>query len=234
MPSDESRMILSIVVPVLDEEAAHGPALASARAGLATGDELVVVDGGSSDRTVEIARRAGAEVVLVERGRGRQLNAGAARAGGDVLLFLHADTHLPAGYRAEIERALFDGGARWGRFDVRFDEGGPLLRLIAWLISRRSRLFQSATGDQAIFVRRADFEAAGGFREAHLFEDVEFVRRIRARGAMAIPSMPVVTSSRRWRKEGVLATTLRMWSLKSLYLAGVPAKTLERYYSDRR
>jgi rSAM/selenodomain-associated transferase 2 len=227
-------MILSIIVPVLNEEAALGPVLASARAGLGPGDELLVVDGGSSDRTVEVARLAGAEVVVSARGRGSQLNAGAARAGGDVLLFLHADTHLPAGYRGEIERGLADAATCWGRFDVRFDEGGPLLRLIAWLISTRSRLFRSATGDQAIFVRRAEFEAVGGFREAHLFEDVELVRRIRARGAMAIPSVPVVTSSRRWRKEGVIATTLRMWSLKSMYLAGVPAKTLERFYSDRR
>jgi rSAM/selenodomain-associated transferase 2 len=227
-------MNLSVIVPVLDEEAALGPVLATARTGLAPGDELIVVDGGSSDRTVEVARRGGAEVIASERGRGRQMNAGAARARGDVLLFLHADTQLPAGFRSAIEGVLADGTACWGRFDVRFDEGGALLRLIAWLISRRSRLFRSATGDQAIFVRHADFEAAGGFREAHLFEDVEFVRRIRVRGAMAIPPAPVVTSSRRWRKDGVLATTLRMWSLKSLYLAGIPAKSLERFYADRR
>ena len=227
-------MILTVVVPVLNEEAALAAALAAVRKGLAVGDELVVVDGGSEDRTIEIARAAGASVVRCERGRGRQMNAGAAGGRGDVLLFLHADTELPPAYRDEIERALSDRGACWGRFDLRFDEGGPLLRLIAWLITRRSRAFRSATGDQAIFVRREDFEAAGGYREAHLFEDVDLVRRIRGRGAMAIPDSSVVTSSRRWRREGVLRTTLRMWSLKSLYLAGVPAKTLERFYSDRR
>ncbi len=227
-------MILSVVVPVLDEEAALGPALASARAGLAAVDEVIVVDGGSRDRTMEIARRAGAVVVGSTRGRGRQMNAGAERARGDVLLFVHADTHLPPGFRREIERVLEDGRATWGRFDVRFDEGGVLLRAIAWLISRRSRLFRSATGDQAIFVRRKEFEAVGGYREGHLFEDVALVRELRARGAMAIPASPVVTSSRRWRKEGVWVTTLRMWSLKSLYLAGVPAEKLARFYSDRR
>lgn len=227
-------MRISVVVPVLNEEAVLGPVLGAVRPGLATGDELVVVDGGSSDRTVEIARASGALVVESERGRGRQLNAGAARTSGDVLLFLHADTQLPRSWRSEIGRALEADAACWGRFDVEFDEGGALLRLIAWLISRRSRAFRSATGDQAIFVRRADFEAVGGYREAHLFEDVDFVRRIRSRGAMATPVSPVVTSSRRWRKDGVLRTTLRMWSLKSLYLAGVPAKRLERYYSDRR
>jgi rSAM/selenodomain-associated transferase 2 len=227
-------MRVSVVVPVLNEEVALGAVLGAVRPSLTTGDELVVVDGGSSDRTVEIARASGALVVESERGRGRQLNAGAARTRGDVLLFLHADTRLPSAWRDEIERALDTADACWGRFDVEFDEGGALLRLIAWLISRRSRAFRSATGDQAIFVRRADFDAVGGYREAHLFEDVDFVRRIRPRGAMAIPASPVVTSSRRWRMDGVLRTTLRMWSLKSLYLAGVPARRLERFYSDRR
>jgi rSAM/selenodomain-associated transferase 2 len=227
-------MILSVVLPVLDEEAALGPTLAAVRSGLEGDDELVVVDGGSRDRTVEIALSAGAEVVTGARGRGRQMNAGAALARGDVLLFLHADTHLPVGFRREISRALDDESVCWGRFDVRFDEGGPLLRLIAWLISRRSRLMQSATGDQAIFVRRREFEAAGGYLESHLFEDVDLVRRLRRLGGMAVPARPVVTSSRRWRKDGVWRTTFRMWSLKSLYLAGVPAQKLERFYSDRR
>jgi rSAM/selenodomain-associated transferase 2 len=227
-------MILSIIVPVLNEEAALAATLAAARAGLGPADEILVVDGGSEDRTVEVARRAGAQVLEGERGRGRQMNAGASHASGDVLLFLHADTHLPTRFRAEIEFAFSRPSVGWGRFDLEFDEGGPLLRLIAWLISRRSRLFRSATGDQAIFVRRSDFEALGGYREGHLFEDVDLVRRLRERGAMAIPAAPVVTSSRRWRSEGVLTTTVRMWSLKSLYLAGVPAKKLERFYGDCR
>ena len=226
-------MRLSIIVPVLDEEHGIRAILDSARRELTDSDELVVVDGGSRDRTPEIAREAGATVFSSEKGRGRQMNLGASRASGDVLLFLHADTALPPGYRQEIERG-FASGAAWGRFDIVFDEGGPLLRLIAWLISTRSRIFRSATGDQAIFVRRSDFESVGGYLEAILFEDVDLARRLRARGAMHVPRGRAITSSRRWRNRGVWSTTARMWTLKTLYLCGVSAGTLARYYADER
>lgn len=227
-------MRLSVIVPVLDEERVLRETLRRVRAGLRPGDEVLVVDGGSRDRTASIAGEEGAILVVSGRGRGRQLRAGATRAVGDVLLFLHADTLLPAPYRAELEGLFSSAGVAWGRFDLEFDQGGPLLRLIAWLISRRSRLFRSATGDQAMFVRRDVFDAVGGFLEDHLFEDVDLARRLRRAGRMGIPAAPVVTSSRRWRRRGVWPTTLRMWTLKSLYLAGVPAKRLSRFYSDDR
>jgi glycosyltransferase involved in cell wall biosynthesis len=152
---------LSIVVPVLDEESVLGPTLAAARDGLRAGDELLVVDGGSTDGTGEIAREGGADCIEGPRGRGRQMNAGAARANGELLLFLHADTLLPAGFRSDLDRLMADATISWGRFDLEFDEGGPLLRLIAHLISWRSRAFRSATGDQAIFVRRPGSTVAG-------------------------------------------------------------------------
>jgi rSAM/selenodomain-associated transferase 2 len=225
---------LSVVIPALDEEGTIGATLAAAGQGLQPSDEIVLVDGGSSDRTAEIGRASGVEVVASERGRGRQMNAGAAGAHGDVLLFLHADTTLPRGYREELAALLADGSVGWGRFDLDFDEGGPLLRLIARLISGRSRIFRSATGDQAIFVRRSLFESVGGYREALLFEDVDLARRLRAVAGMGIPPSRVVTSARRWRRRGVWPTTLRMWTLKSLYLAGVPAARLARFYRDER
>lgn len=227
-------MKLSVVVPVRNEEACLGATLAALAAGLDAGDEVIVADGGSGDRTVEIARAAGALVVEGPPGRGRQMNLGAVQAKGDVLLFLHADTQLPAGFRRELEVLLAAPGFVWGRFDLAFDEGGPLLRLIAWLISTRSRIFRSATGDQAIFVRRGVFEAVGGYHEALLFEDVDLVRRLRPAGGMAIPKGRAVTSSRRWRNRGVWSTTLRMWTLKSLYLLGVPAARLAGHYEDER
>jgi len=227
-------MRLSVIVPVLNEETVLAPTLAALREGLDAADELLVVDGASTDRTVEIARAGGAVVVESPRGRGLQMNAGAARAAGDVLLFVHADTIVPAGYRAGLERLLHDADIRWGRFDLAFDDGGPLLRLIARLISGRSRMFRSATGDQAIFARRDDFEAVGGYREATLFEDVDLARRLRARGRMGVPGGRVTTSARRWRRRGVWATTFRMWTLKSLYLAGVPAQRLAKFYDDER
>ena len=148
-----------MIVPALNEEAAIAAAVASA----ADADEVIVVDGGSTDRTREIARQSGARILEAARGRGLQQNEGAAVARGEVLLFLHADTLLPAGFREQVLDSLSDGRAGWGRFDLRFDAGGPLLRLIARLISLRSRISRVATGDQAIFVRRALFERLGGF-----------------------------------------------------------------------
>ncbi|HYC01332.1 MAG TPA: TIGR04283 family arsenosugar biosynthesis glycosyltransferase [Candidatus Limnocylindrales bacterium] len=227
-------MRLSVVMPALDEARQIGEAVASTVFGLEEEDELIVVDGGSGDDTVARARAAGAAVVSAPRGRGLQMNAGAACARGDVLLFQHADTRLPLGFRAAITAVLTEPAVTWGRFDLAFDRGGPVLRAIAHLITLRSRLFASATGDQAIFVRRSEFESIGGYREPRLFEDVELVQRLRRRGRMGIPGGRVVTSSRRWRNDGVWRTTLRMWTLKSLYLAGVPAQRLLDYYSDER
>lgn len=223
-----------MVVPVLDEEAVLASTLTALALGLDAADEVRVVDGGSRDRTAEIARAFGATVLESRRGRGLQMNAAADGAPGDLLLFVHADTLLPAGWRRDLERVLSDPAVCWGRFDLAFDKGGLLLRLIARLISWRSRLMRSATGDQAIFVRREDFEAVGGYREETLFEDVDLARRLRGRGAMGIPRGRAVTSSRRWRNRGVWATTLRMWTLKSLYLSGVSSTRLARHYRDER
>lgn len=227
-------MILSVIVPVLDEGRVVAELVAGLRRGLQEHDELLVVDGGSTDGTVASARTAGARVLESARGRGNQMNAGAAAAGGDVLLFVHADTRLPEGFRSAISDALEREEAAWGRFDLRLDPAGPLLAGIARLISLRSRVFRSATGDQAIFVKRSVFEAAGGYREPLLFEDVDLVRRLRRRGRMVVPRGHAVTSSRRWRNRGVLRTTAAMWTLKSLYLAGVSSHWLARFYSDER
>jgi len=196
-------------------------------------DEVIVVDGGSGDGSWEIAAASGALVLASERGRGRQMNAGALASSGDVLVFLHADTILPKGFAAEIERVLVRG-AGWGRFDLRFDSGGPLLHLIARLISHRSRLTRGATGDQAIFVRRELFDAVGGYGEDVLFEDVELCRKLKRLAPMGIPGAAVITSSRRWRSAGTLRTSLLMWGLKLLYLAGVPAARLARFYHNVR
>lgn len=227
-------MRLSVVIPVLNEESSLAATIQAVGSGLAPGDEIVVVDGGSRDATVEIARRAGARVVLGPRGRGLQMNAGAAKSGGDLLLFLHADTSLPLGFREDLEQRMADGRALWGRFDLDFDDAAPLLQLIGRLISWRSRIFRSATGDQAIFVTKGEFSAIGGYREKFLFEDVDLARTLRRRGPMAVPAGRAVTSARRWRNRGVWATTFRMWSLKSLYLLGVPASRLQRFYADER
>ena len=208
--------------------------IAQALESAAGADEILVVDGGSTDRTVEVALGYGARVVGSERGRGAQQNAGGRLASSDVLLFLHADSLLPPGFRDDVLRALERSAAGWGRFDVELRPAGPLLYLIGRLISVRSRISRGATGDQGIFMLRSLFDRIGGFAEQGLFEDVEICRRLKREAAMAIPCGRMITSSRRWRSDGVLRTTLLMWTIKLAYLAGVPAARLERFYRNAR
>jgi rSAM/selenodomain-associated transferase 2 len=217
---------ISVIIPTLNEAGAIAATLASA----GEADEVIVVDGGSEDATQDIVRNSGQRLVQGPRGRGLQLNAGAAVARGDILLFLHADTELPAGFRALVDAAMSRAGADWGRFDLRFDDGGPLLRLIAHLISIRSRISRVATGDQAIFVSRRLFLSLGGFHEAQLFEDVELCRRLKGTARMAVPAARVTTSARRWRDGGTIRVSCLMWALKLAYLCGVPAERLAAFY----
>jgi rSAM/selenodomain-associated transferase 2 len=220
--------VLSVVVPALDEEESLPATLRAARRpGVG---ELIVVDGGSRDATLAVAARLADTVLAAPRGRAVQMNTGAAVARGDVLLFLHADTRLPAGYPAAVARALADPAVVAGRFDVRLDADGAAYRLIGRLISLRSRLTRVATGDQAIFVRRAAFERVGGFPLLPLMEDVALSRALKRVGAIACLRDTVVTSARRWERRGVVRTVLLMWLLRAAYYAGVsPARLARRY-----
>jgi len=221
---------VSVVIPTVNEESGIEAALASTEGAY----EVIVVDGGSTDRTAAIAAANGARVLATARGRGRQMAAGARAATGDVLLFLHADSRLPSGFAESVIDVISRRACTWGRFDIRFDRGGPLLGTIARLISWRSRLTRGATGDQAIFVSYAAYRRVGGFSEQGLFEDVALCRRLRRDGPMGVPTGVVITSARRWRAQGTLRTSVRMWCLKGLYLLGVSSETLERYYRDAR
>ena len=225
-------MRMSVIIPALDEAAQIAAAIASARA--ASVGEVIVVDGGSGDATVESARVAGATVITAARGRARQMNAGAAAATGEVLLFLHADTRLPPGFDAAVDAALADPAVVGGRFDLRLEPGSPFLDLTAALINLRSRLTGIATGDQALFVRRAVFEAMGGFEDIPLMEDVAFTRALKDRGRVARLRARVTTSARRWQRDGPLRTVLLMWWLRFLYWRGVPPAELKRRYADTR
>ena len=224
-------MRLSIVIPTLNE-AEQIPATLAAAA--APGVEILVVDGGSADATVDLARAAGATVLTAGRGRARQMNAGAAAADGDALLFLHADTRLPAGFDAAVAAALADPAVVGGRFDVRLEPSTPWLDLVAALINRRSRWSRIGTGDQALFVRRAVFEAMGGFPDLPLMEDLAFSIALKRRGGIACLRQTVATSSRRWLRDGPLRTVLLMWWLRFLFWCGVPAERLKRRYADTR
>ncbi|MGZ9243343.1 MAG: TIGR04283 family arsenosugar biosynthesis glycosyltransferase [Candidatus Binatia bacterium] len=225
-------MKISVIVPVLNEEKSIAATL-QALAHLQP-HETIVVDGGSQDRTAEIAAECGVKVILSERGRARQMNRGARQASGEVLLFLHADTRLPPTAFSDIAGAMGDPRYVGGRFDVELDGKHWMLPLVGRLISYRSRLSKVATGDQALFVRRAVFQRMGGFADIPLMEDIAFCRRLKGLGEVACLRSRVVTSARRWEVDGVWRTIFRMWTLKLLYLTGVSPARLKQFYADTR
>ena len=220
---------LTIVVPVLNEAGGIGEALGALAPLRVRGHEVIVIDGGSTDGSAEIAAPLCDQLVRSPRGRATQMNAGAHRARGDALVFLHADTRLPEGaddlIRAALERSA------WGRFDVRIASERWLLRTVACAMNLRSRLTGIATGDQAIFVRR---DACAGFPEIPLMEDIAFSRTMKRRSRPACLRARVTTSPRRWEANGVLRTILLMWRLRLLYALGIPPQRLAREYADQR
>jgi rSAM/selenodomain-associated transferase 2 len=219
---------LSIVVPVLDEAAGIVPVLQALAPLRARGAELIVVDGGSRDATPTLAAPLCDHLLQpgpAGRGRARQMNAGAAVARGAVLLFLHADTRLPEGADGLIAAALAQG-AHWGRFDVHIEGRSAWLPVVAALMNLRSRWTGIATGDQALFVRRALFEQLGGYPDQPLMEDVELSVRLRRTGRPACLRARVATSGRRWDRHGALRTIWLMWTLRWRYWRGTPAEVL--------
>jgi rSAM/selenodomain-associated transferase 2 len=222
-------MKLSIVMPVLNEAVEIEAALAALAPFRRRGVEVIVVDGGSSDGTPEIARPGADRVIAAARGRSLQMNAGAAAAQDDMLLFLHADTRLPE----NADRLVLDGLARsgraWGRFDVRI-AGGGLLRAVAVMMNARSRLIGIATGDQALFVTRAAFEAAGGYPPIALMEDVALSAKLKRISRPLALRVCVTTSARRWRAHGTLRTMLLMWVLRLRFFLGADPAKLARVY----
>jgi len=226
-------MRLSIVVPVLNEAAAIDTALCALVRLRARGHEVIVVDGGSTDATMTLAVGKADRVMSAPRGRASQMNAGAAVASGDVLVFLHADTRLPDDADRAIARVLAREGGAWGRFDVSIDSDRRLLGLVGWTMNVRSRLTGIATGDQAMFVRRAEFEAVGGFPSLALMEDVAMSRRLKRRSPPVCLADRVVTSARRWESNGALRTIVLMWWLRWRYFFGASPDRLARTYEGR-
>jgi rSAM/selenodomain-associated transferase 2/rSAM/selenodomain-associated transferase 1 len=225
-------MRLAIVVPVLDEAATLGERLQALAPLRASGAELLVVDGGSTDGTALIAQPLADRVLQAPRGRASQLNAGAAATHADALLFLHADTQLPANADRLIEQAV-QRGHRWGRFDVRIEGRHALLPLVAWCMNQRSRLTGITTGDQALFVQRRLFESVGGFAAMPLMEDVDLSQRLKAVEAPACLRERVTTSGRRWDQHGFWRTVMLMWRLRAAHALGADAHTLALRYGYR-
>ena len=222
-------MRLSIIVPVFNEAAGIAPALAALQGLRARGHEVIVADGGSSDATVDEARPLADSVLASPKGRATQMNAGARAATGNAFVFLHADTRLPERADALIEAAL--ATHHWGRFDVRIDSAHPMLAVVGAMMNLRSRISGIATGDQAIFVTRAAFEAAGGFPRIALMEDIALSTSLKRTGRPACLEEKVATSGRRWENNGVLATIVLMWRLRLAWFLGANPERLARIYA---
>jgi rSAM/selenodomain-associated transferase 2 len=219
---------LTIVIPVLNEAAIIAGALQALAPLRARGAQVIVADGGSHDTTVQLAQPLADRVITAPPGRGAPLNAGAVLGSGDALLFLHADTTLPADADVLIAAALVHRA--WGRFDIRIAGRHPFLAVIARMINWRSRLTGIATGDQAIFVTREAFLAVGGFPDLPLMEDIAISQRLKRLCRPFCIATPAVTSGRRWEQNGVLHTILLMWRLRLSYYLGVePARLARRY-----
>jgi len=229
------RLKLSVIIPALNELEQLPRTLARVEE-LQLADEIIIVDGGSTDGTREwLEHRAGIHVVDSVRGKGAQLSAGARTATGDALLFLHADCWLPSDAAGKLESALSPPQVVGGAFHVRFAEQHPwLLRLVAAGINLRSSLRRSATGDQAIFVRRSAYEALGGFSPWPLFEDIDLVNRLKNLGRFVVLGSEVTISARRYLDHGILRTVLVIYVLRAGYWAGVSPMTLKKWFGDIR
>jgi len=222
-------MVLSVIIPVLDEAAGIQTMLQSLQTLRTRGHEIIVVDGGSRDNTVALAEQLADRVECGARGRARQMNTGARLARGEILWFLHGDSRVDASADLRIQQAV-SAGAAWGRFDIRLSGDRWLLRIVETMMNWRSRFSGIATGDQGIFVSRVLFEQIGGFTEIPLMEDIDLSKRLKKYGDPACLRQPLVTSSRRWERDGILHTIALMWYLRLAYFLGVPAERLAAYY----
>ncbi len=226
----QEEMRVAIVMPVLEEAARVQDAVDAARAHC---DELLVIDGGSTDRTAELAADRGARVVTLPRaGRGLQLRTGAdlaLRTGADVLLFLHADTRLPPAARSGLEEAV-QAGAVGGGFLIDFEPTSPLLRRGRVLVDFRTRRLRLPLGDQAQFATAAAYAASGGFSDLPILEDLDFIGRLRRQGPISIVEQRATTSSRRFAERGVVRTVATNWLIWLLFAAGVKPTRLASLY----
>lgn len=226
---------ISIIIPTLNEAVALETSLPALQLYRERGHEIIVVDGGSHDRTLAVARPQVDRLMQTVKGRAHQMNEGAEVAKHAILLFLHADSFLPEQADELIAQALEADNRHWGRFDIRLSNDSLIYRVIEQSVNWRSALSGIATGDQAIFVKKRSFEDVGFFDRIPLMEDVALSKKLRKVSAPCRLKQPVQTSSRRWEKHGVLRTILLMWRLRLAYALGArPEKLADKYYPDSR
>jgi rSAM/selenodomain-associated transferase 2 len=223
---------ISIIIPALNEAPTIAQVISTARN--AKNVEIIVADGGSSDGTVEIAQYEADRVISTTPGRATQMNAGAAASTGDILLFLHADTHLPHGFDTRARQALAKPGTVAGAFELKIDAPLLSLRLVETGVNCRSHFLEMPYGDQAIFLKTATFNQIGGFPDWAIMEDFEFVRRLKKQGRIEILPQAVLTSARRWQQVGVLKTTVINQIVIIAYFLGVSPDRLAFWYRGQK
>lgn len=228
--TNKIRMIISIIIPVLNEESSIKNLLQQLQGCRQQGHEVIVVDGGSQDKTIAVAESLADKVIQSEAGRANQMNAGVAQATGDILWFLHADTVIYENAINDIKFYLNEKNKGWGRFNVKLSGSHFMFRVIEKMMNLRSCLSSIATGDQGIFVKRKIFERVGGYPAQLLMEDIELSKKLKKISPYACVKNTIITSSRRWEQRGILPTVLLMWRLRFLYWLGVSADKLAGQY----
>lgn len=221
-------MLISIIIPVLNEECSIKSLLQQLQTYRQQGHEVIVVDGGSSDKTVSISNSLADKVIKSESGRALQMNNGAAHSENDILWFLHADTLISDKAIENIQQALNKND--WGRFNVKLSGSNILFRLIEKMMNVRSCLTGIATGDQGIFVKKHVFNVVNGYPDIPLMEDIEISKKLKLISRPICIKEILTTSSRRWEEKGILSTVLLMWKFRLLYWMGVSADKLAAQY----
>lgn len=224
--TDQKTSNISVIIPCLNEEAHIAKTIKSAQAGAL---EIIVVDGGS-DSSADIARQLNCTVLPCQPGRAVQMNAGAQAASGETLLFLHSDTILPNGFAEQIDKTLQQSNTVCGAFKLHINQPGAAFRIIETSTNIRAKIFSMPYGDQAIFVNKSQFDSVGGYRNVPFLEDVMLIKAMRTRGKIAIIDHQVNTSGRRWKRDGVIQTTLTNRLIMLGFLLGVSPERLQHWY----
>lgn len=222
-------MRIAVIIPALNEAQFIQQTLFNLQAWRQKGHQVLLVDGGSTDETLTLAEPLVDELLVSEPGRALQMNMGAEHADADILLFLHADTLISENADQHIIASIAQGND-WGRFNVAFSSGRLVFRIIAFFINLRSCLSSIATGDQAIYVDKLLFDRVGRFPPLPLMEDVQLSINLKRKQRACCLQQTVITSSRRWEKNGIYKTILLMWSIRLGYFIGIPTEKLKLWY----
>ena len=221
---------VSIIIPALNEESAIETLLQQLQTYRKQGNEIIVVDGGSTDSTISISNILADKIIQSKSGRALQMNNGSAEASFDILWFLHADSKIPDDSIEKIQFNLNEKNKDWGRFNIKLSGKNILFRLIERMINIRSCVTSIATGDQGIFVKRKSFDDVNGFSELPLMEDIDLSQKLKRLSRSVCIKETLTTSSRRWEQNGILSTVFLMWRLRFLYWLGVSADKLASQY----